>query len=78
MPWESVTAPSQLCAELGRDRAGLRLAVALRSPQAGDVGALAELGVDELVLVQSSPERADDATEWVSALADQWMRPVAQ
>ncbi len=78
MPWESVTAPNQLCAELGRDRAELALAVALRSPQAGDVGALAELGVDELVLVQSPPERAGDATGWVSALADRWMRPVAQ
>ena len=63
----------QLCAEAGRDRAELRLAVALRSPQAGDARALADLGVDELVLVESPPDRAEDATKWVAALAERWM-----
>src|SRR5262249_20613295 len=42
----------RLCAEAGRDRAELRLAVALRNPRESDVDALAELGVDELVLVE--------------------------
>ena len=68
----------QLCAEAGRDRAELRLAVALRSPQAGDARALADLGVDELVLVESPPDRAEDATKWVAALAERWMTALPQ
>ena len=43
-------------------------------PSVGDVGALAELGVDELVLVEAPPGHPEAATGWVSALADQWMR----
>src|ERR1700722_16989091 len=46
----------QLCAEYGRERAELRLAVALRDADVGDVNALADLGVDELVLVQAPPD----------------------
>jgi probable F420-dependent oxidoreductase len=68
-----VTKLKQLCAESGRHRAELRLAVALRSPEPDDVSALAELGVDEFVLVESPPERAEAAAQWVSALADRWM-----
>ena len=68
----------QLCAESGRDRAELRLAVALRSPEPDDVSALAELGVDEFVLVESPPERAEAAAQWVSALSEQWMRLLRQ
>jgi probable F420-dependent oxidoreductase len=63
----------RLCAESGRDLGHLRLCVALRSPTVGDVGALAELGVDELVLVEGPPERPETAIGWVSALADRWM-----
>jgi len=70
---ERVARLAQLCAESGRDRAQLRLSVALCEPSVGDVGALAELGVDELVLVQAPPDRPEAATGWVSALADQWM-----
>ncbi|MCV7408409.1 LLM class F420-dependent oxidoreductase [Mycobacterium florentinum] len=62
------------CAEGGRDRAELRLAVALRNPREGDVDVLAELGVDELVLVESPPERSDAVAGWVAALADRWIR----
>jgi hypothetical protein len=51
----------------------LRLCVALCSPSVGDIGVLAELGVDELVLVESPPERPEAAIGWVSALADRWM-----
>lgn len=64
----------RLCAESGRDRAALRVSVALRSPAVGDIGALAELGVDELVLVAAPPDRPEAATGWVSALADEWLR----
>ncbi|OBG50229.1 MULTISPECIES: LLM class F420-dependent oxidoreductase [unclassified Mycobacterium] len=63
----------RLCAEAGRDRGQLRLSVALRDPGVGDVGALADLGIDELVLVAAPPERPAAAAEWVSALAERWM-----
>ena len=63
----------RLCAESGRDRADLRLAVALRDPRVDDLGALADLGVDELVLVEGPPDDAAAAPDWLSALADTWM-----
>ncbi|WP_205876987.1 LLM class F420-dependent oxidoreductase [Mycobacterium camsae] len=62
----------KLCAESGRDRAGLRLAVALAAPRVDDVGALAELGVDELVLVEAPPDSVDAVPGWISAFADEW------
>ncbi|CQD09406.1 oxidoreductase [Mycobacterium lentiflavum] len=70
---ECVDKLNRWCAEAGRDRAELRLAVALRSPCENDVDALAELGVDELVLVATPPERADAVAGWVAALADRWI-----
>jgi probable F420-dependent oxidoreductase len=69
---ERVGKLEQLCADSGRDRAELRVAVALRNPRVDDVGALAELGVDELVLVEAPPDDADAVPGWVSALADEW------
>jgi len=33
---------------------------------------LAELGVDELVVVDGPPEDAAAAVDWVAALADKW------
>ncbi len=62
----------RLCGEAGRDREELRLAVALRDPQPADARRLAELGVDELVLVASPPDDAAQAGEWVSRLAADW------
>jgi probable F420-dependent oxidoreductase len=70
---ERIAKLERLCAESGRDRARLRLSVALRNPGIGDIGALAELGVDELVFVEAPPDRPGTAGDWVSALADQWM-----
>ena len=70
---ERIANLKRLCAESGRERAQLRLSVALRNPGVGDIGALAELGVDELVLVQAPPDSPPAATDWVSALADQWI-----
>lgn len=61
------------CAEQGRDRDELRLAVALRSLTRHDVAALAELGIDEVVLVEAPPADPAVAADWVSALADHWM-----
>lgn len=62
----------RFCAESGRDRSELRLAVALANPAPGDVGVLRDLGVDELVLVESPPDTADAVPEWISALAARW------
>ncbi|OBH94896.1 LLM class F420-dependent oxidoreductase [Mycobacterium sp. E2733] len=70
---ERIAKLEQLCAGAGRDRGQLRLSVALRDPGVADIGALAGLGVDELVLVAAPPDRPDAAVEWVSALAEQWM-----
>ncbi|AXN43545.1 Pyrimidine monooxygenase RutA [Mycobacterium marinum] len=73
---ERVGKLDRLCAESGRNRDELRLAVALRCPQPCDVDALAELGVDELVLVETPPEAAEAAQNWVSALAERWLSTV--
>lgn len=62
-----------LCGERGRDRSELRLSVALQDLQIRDVGPLAELGVDELVVVDGPPRDPRVAGDWVSALADHWM-----
>ncbi|WP_280510626.1 LLM class F420-dependent oxidoreductase [Nocardia farcinica] len=62
---------TRLCEEAGRDRGELVIAVALRSPTAADRQALADLSVDELVLVESPPETGVEA--WVDQLADQWL-----
>jgi len=69
---ESIAKLERLCADAGRDRSELRLAVALRNPQIGDVGALAELGVDELVIVEAPPVDPGAVPGWISALAAQW------
>lgn len=61
------------CDDRGRDHAELRLSVALRDPSLADVAPLAELGVDELVIVDGPPGDAGVAAEWVTALADHWM-----
>jgi alkanesulfonate monooxygenase SsuD/methylene tetrahydromethanopterin reductase-like flavin-dependent oxidoreductase (luciferase family) len=67
---------NSLCDESGRDRAELLRAVALRDLSLNDIGRLADLGVDELVVVEGPPEDAAVAADWVSALADKWMSAV--
>lgn len=64
------------CRESGSDPGRLRLAVALRDPRAGDVAFLTDLGVSELVIVDSPPADPGLAAEWVSGLAGRWL-PVA-
>jgi probable F420-dependent oxidoreductase len=61
------------CQDTGRDIARLRLAVALRQPQRSDIATLPDLGVDELVIVESPPADPRRAAGWVSALADRWL-----
>jgi probable F420-dependent oxidoreductase len=63
----------RLCGDTGRDPRELRLAVALREPRRADVPRLAELGIDELVIVDGPPADAGAASDWVAALADRWM-----
>ena len=60
------------CQEVGRDVAPLHCAVALREPQIGDLEALVDLGVDELVIVESPPADPGLVPTWVSALAERW------
>jgi probable F420-dependent oxidoreductase len=69
---ERIDRLERLCGESGRDRAELRVSVALRDPSVGDIGALADAGVDELVLVAAPPDRPETAAGWVRALADKW------
>jgi probable F420-dependent oxidoreductase len=69
---ERVARLEQLCANEGRNREELRLAVALVSPQVDDVRALDDLGIDELVLIESPPERPEAVPGWVESLADRW------
>ena len=61
------------CDDTGRDPAELRLAVALRDPNVNDVRPLADLGLDELVVVDGPPEDAAVAADWVLALAEKWI-----
>ena len=61
------------CRVAGREAGRPRVAVALRRPHVDDVAALADLGVDELVIVESPPADPGPAAAWVSALADRWL-----
>jgi len=61
------------CSEHGRDRSELRVTVALRDLQIEDACALADLGVDELVIVEGPPDDAAAAGDWVSELAERWL-----
>jgi probable F420-dependent oxidoreductase len=61
------------CREAGRDVAALRRCVALSRPQPEDVPALADLGVDELVLVESPPDDPRLVDDWASRLADRFL-----
>jgi len=61
------------CAEAGRDRDDLYLAVALAEGEPTDARVLSDLGVDELVLVDTPPEDATDVDAWLGALTDPWI-----
>lgn len=61
------------CREAGRDMGELRLSVALREPVRADLGTLADVGVDELVLVASPPADPIAAEAWVEGLAREWL-----
>ncbi len=66
---------AELCRQVGRDPRGLQIAVAVSGVRPSDLGALSELGVSELVLVQAPPEDPDAAGDWIAGLADRWSAP---
>jgi alkanesulfonate monooxygenase SsuD/methylene tetrahydromethanopterin reductase-like flavin-dependent oxidoreductase (luciferase family) len=59
-----------LSREAGRDPAALEIAVALTEVAPADIGALAEAGVTQLVVVEAPPAEPGDAREWTRGLAD--------
>ena len=69
---ERLAALKRHCDETGRDASELSVTVALRDPHVCDVDAVADLGVDELVLVESPPQDPAVAADWVFGLADAW------
>ena len=69
---ERVNRLRDLCAEAGRDIGELHLAVALDGGRPQDLPALAEIGVSELVLVESPPQDPRAAGDWVAELASRW------
>ena len=60
------------CRRAGRDRRSLEVSLSLRDGAPADAGALADLGVDELVVVEAPPGDAAAAERWVGGLARRW------
>jgi probable F420-dependent oxidoreductase len=69
---ERIAVLQRLCRETGRNVGELQLAVALEEPRPGDLTALSDMGVSELVLVEAPPEDPRAVPDWVAALADRW------
>lgn len=69
---ERIAVLRERCLERGRDIRELHLAVALDGGEPGDAAALREVGVSELVLVETPPEDPRAAADWVGALARRW------
>jgi probable F420-dependent oxidoreductase len=67
---ERVGTLQRLCAEAGRER--VDVAVALRDPDPADLPELAAAGVDELVIVAGPPKDPGEAAEWVATLGERW------
>ena len=66
----------ELCREAGRDRADVRVVVAMESPQPEDLAGLSDAGVSELVLVDAPPDTPDEVEGWVDALAHRWQAAI--
>jgi alkanesulfonate monooxygenase SsuD/methylene tetrahydromethanopterin reductase-like flavin-dependent oxidoreductase (luciferase family) len=69
---ERVAVLKELCGQAGRDIAELYLAVSMDGGRPEDLPALDDLGVNEIVLVQTPPEDARRAADWVAGLASRW------
>jgi hypothetical protein len=66
------------CAQRSRSLGDLYLAVAVVDAGPEDLPELQALGIDELVVVESPPSDAADATGWVRSLAARWIAPGAR
>ena len=62
----------ECCRAAGRDIAELDLAASLRDGHPSDIRALAEIGLSELVLVETPPDQPPQVAAWASALANRW------
>ena len=69
---ERLSVLRRFCGEAGRDFSGLDISVALARPAPDDLPALTEMGVTELVLVESPPADPGAAEQWVVGLASDW------
>jgi probable F420-dependent oxidoreductase len=61
------------CARHDRDLRSLSIAVSVSDCEPEMVAELAALGVTELVIVGAPPAEPDEAADWVSSLAAQWL-----
>jgi probable F420-dependent oxidoreductase len=68
---ERVALIRRLCGDAGRDPSDLQLAVALQHLEHIDVPALNEVGIEELVIVDSPPDKVSAIPDWVAGLAAQ-------
>jgi probable F420-dependent oxidoreductase len=69
---ERLAALDSRCRQAGRDRGTLEVSVSLRDGAPADVGALSDLGVTELVVVEGPPADPGAAEAWVDGLARRW------
>jgi probable F420-dependent oxidoreductase len=72
---EHITRLREHCKRAGRDLSELYIAVAVEGCHPAQLPELAELGVDELVVVDAPPADSAAAASWVGDLADRWVRP---
>lgn len=70
---ERLTKLRSSCEDADRSFKDLYIAVALRTPHPNDLTTLTDLGVDELVLVDTPPDTAPEAQHWVESLATTWL-----
>jgi len=68
-----VAAIREHCARLDRDFDRLDLSVSVVDFGTDELDELADVGVNELVLVDAPPPRAGDVGEWVRELAQRWL-----
>ncbi len=69
---ERIAALSLLCRQHDRDIAALEIAVSTRDCAPEHIAELEQLGIDELVVVDSPPETPEAAVAWVTGLSVQW------
>jgi probable F420-dependent oxidoreductase len=60
------------CDRAGRDPSSLDIAVSVRDGVPDDLDTVAALGVDELVVVESPPDRPGAVADWVATLGRRW------